>query len=412
MQLSDGRWRASGPEKYTFTEADESVAVARFLQWKSQEEGTKDDFVVPVARVSGMENLQAFLKGDSKKPYQIEVDVGPGGEPKFTVNRAVDEAQFWADLRQLIITQPQYVAEMTGIEAIGYLNELKKREPSPTLEEVCRLYLSKPKLSPNWRAKSKQFWKEFVETVNVRTLREVTQDHLIEYGDMVLDAGETPTYARQRFGAIKSIINYPSKRGKWAEDVKRALAFCSVLVPPKKSATDPRPIDPADFRALLDKSDPQMKAILLLALNCCMYAAEVAVLNWSDIDLNKGTLVTQRSKTGIVRIATLWPETIEALKTLTQNGEAIFRTEAGTQADYLCIYRLFKIVRGAAEREKIQFSQIRDSSYTAAVESGTDINTCRLLGGHATGISDAYIRRRPAMVQAACDGIRRHYFSN
>src|SRR4051812_41813152 len=35
MRLKDGRWRASGSEKFTFTEPDEDLALARFYQWKA-----------------------------------------------------------------------------------------------------------------------------------------------------------------------------------------------------------------------------------------------------------------------------------------------------------------------------------------------------------------------------------------
>src|SRR3954464_6413128 len=38
MKLKDGRWRASGPEKFTFSESDEGRAVQRFYEWKSKRE--------------------------------------------------------------------------------------------------------------------------------------------------------------------------------------------------------------------------------------------------------------------------------------------------------------------------------------------------------------------------------------
>jgi hypothetical protein len=52
---------------------------------------------------------------------------------------------------------------------------------------------------------------------------------------------------------------------------------------------------------------------------------------------------------------------------------------------------------------------VRDSSYTAAVEAGIDLNVCKLLAGHSTGISDHYVKRRPQMVAAACDAIAKAY---
>jgi hypothetical protein len=51
----------------------------------------------------------------------------------------VDQAVAWAWVREQILTRPQYVAQMTGIEQIGYLTDLVKLEPSPGLEEVGNL---------------------------------------------------------------------------------------------------------------------------------------------------------------------------------------------------------------------------------------------------------------------------------
>jgi integrase len=154
----------------------------------------------------------------------------------------------------------------------------------------------------------------------------------------------------------------------------------------------------------------QMRAILLAALNFCMYGAEVAVLNWSDIDLEKMTLITSRNKTGIIRVATIWPETAAALRELPRNKTgALFLTAIGTQADSLSVYRLFKPIRKAAGLEDIQFSQVRDSAYTAAIETGVDLNLVRILAGHSSGISDHYVKRRPQMVKNACDAIRSAY---
>ena len=38
--------------------------------------------------------------------------------------------------------------------------------------------------------------------------------------------------------------------------------------------------------------------------------------------------------------------------------------------------------------DDVKISDIRDGAYTAAVESGADITLAKLLGGHATGMSD------------------------
>jgi integrase len=225
----------------------------------------------------------------------------------------------------------------------------------------------------------------------------------------VREGRQTPTYARQRFGAIKTVINYPPKRGKWAEDCARASAFCKALVPPRKSAVNPRPMTRENFNALLAASGPTMKALLLLMLNGCMYAKEAAAVTWAELDLVKKTLVSTRSKTGVVRVAALWDRTVHALKALSAGvSGAVFMGDTGMPMGYLEAYRRFKPVRKQAKLPTAQLSQIRDGSYNAAIEAGVDLNTVKLLAGHATGISDHYLKRRPTMVAAACRAIEKH----
>jgi hypothetical protein len=80
---------------------------------------------------------------------------------------------------------------------------------------------------------------------------------------------------------------------------------------------------------------------------------------------------------------------------------------------YQTIYKAFKALRKSSGiGVDVQFAHIRDGAYTAAVEAGTDIDLCRLLAGHAMGISDHYVQRRPKMVAGVCEAIERAYFGS
>jgi integrase len=392
---SDGRWRVIGTG-FTFTEPDERLAIHRYLtQYAPRPKVSTVAFPVPQPPPAAPAELW---------PVLTTIDPASG-----RASQHVTEGALWSWFREQILVQPQYVARMTGIEQIGYLSALPKPVPSPTLREVGELYFERAAISANWKSKCRSFWDEFRECVGVSTLRALEQEHLVGYFDQVTEAAQTPTHARQRFGAIKAIINFPPKRGKWAEDAKRAAALCAVLVPPEKSATDPRPISRDEFQSLYAAANTPMKGVLLLALNCCMYGGEVASLSWSDMDLERSVLSTERNKTKVVRVAVLWPETVALLKLLPRTGPTVFLNSAGTAADYLHVYREFKAVRATAKLPAVQFSQIRDGAYTEAVEAGVELNLCKLLAGQATGISDHYVKRRPRMVAIACDAIYKAY---
>lgn len=67
--------------------------------------------------------------------------------------------------------------------------------------------------------------------------------------------------------------------------------------------------------AILNAADVQLKAMILLGVNCGFGNTDVASLPISAVDLETGWINFPRPKTQIDRRAPLWPETIAALKT-------------------------------------------------------------------------------------------------
>lgn len=75
-----------------------------------------------------------------------------------------------------------------------------------------------------------------------------------------------------------------------------------------------RMFEAAEIRAALDAASPQLRAMILLAVNCGMGNEDCAQLPLRAIDLEAGWLDYPRPKTGVKRRAKLWPETVEALR--------------------------------------------------------------------------------------------------
>lgn len=98
-----------------------------------------------------------------------------------------------------------------------------------------------------------------------------------------------------RFGAS---FKKPSRKTLRTERAKRERRF----------------LDRDEINALLTKAGIQLKAMIYLAVNCGMGNTDLAELNWRHIDLDAGILDYPRPKTGVERRATLWPQTVKALK--------------------------------------------------------------------------------------------------
>ena len=70
----------------------------------------------------------------------------------------------------------------------------------------------------------------------------------------------------------------------------------------------------AEIRAMIDGVSTQMRAMILLGINCGFGNADCADLPIDALDLARGIVHFPRPKTAVDRLATLWPETIKALK--------------------------------------------------------------------------------------------------
>jgi integrase len=71
-----------------------------------------------------------------------------------------------------------------------------------------------------------------------------------------------------------------------------------------------------EIRRMIDNATVSMRAMLLLGINCGFGNADCGSLPLSAVNLDTGWLDFPRPKTGVARRCALWPETVEALKTV------------------------------------------------------------------------------------------------
>ena len=82
----------------------------------------------------------------------------------------------------------------------------------------------------------------------------------------------------------------------------------------EKAEGAPRVFAPEVLRRLIDEADAELKAQLLLGINCGFYPIDIKMLPVSALDLGNGWIRYHRNKTGNQRRSPLWPETVAALK--------------------------------------------------------------------------------------------------
>lgn len=430
-KLSDGRWRLSGPEKTTFSEADERIAVMRAQALLAERRGSAD-ILVPKASAKMSDIVAVRQALDSlgipaagipqplSNPFQPRLVKPSKGQPilikadddELTVYQGLTQRKsFGIWLRKLILQEGKLAAELTGIETLAHLGTVKPPAPSAKLSALLTTYTAKPKLSANEITRSKTFWTEFVKAVGVAHIGEVGHDQIVAYEGVVRAMGLSTKSDHHRFTKIKTIIAFGLRRGLDIEGCRRALDATALLDAQHKNQSDPRPIEPAAFWRVYTKAkdagDNVYAALMLTALCTCSYGGEVASMKWSEIDLKAGTYIGRRPKTGVSRVATLWPQIVAALKKIPKRDgvDAIFNTNVRSHT-ILSVLRSWRRYRKAAGYgEELTFGQIRDAAYSIACQNAS-LDQAKALAGHRfPGMADAYVRRRPDFVASACAAV-------
>lgn len=403
MRLADGRWRASGPEKFTFTEPDEDLAVLRFRQWQGAARGNS-------LRI-GVDTMGLDVPSAMEKAIAIDVEVKfkPGQAPEFA--RLLEEGAFWAAIRRELLTRPKYCAEQTGIEQLAYLADLRPPETLPTFKELEQLWTDHATAKPEEQRKVLADWRYFVEHSGVGGLKDITPATVIAYRQKVYRLGLGGKRQQHLFNRARRMLTFAQGQAVAMKACADALQAMRLLTPNGTAASiDPHPIERGDFAALMGKAEGDDRAMLLLMLNAALHLQEAIDLRWEDIQGN--TLIAHRKKKGrFLRIAMLWPETMSALASVRRRGDHIFNGVNGAQLTVSGAGKRFRRLRQAAGVSHVVSDQIRDGAATAVGAANVNDQIFNLLMGlRNPGVKDNYAKRNPAMVQPATDAVYAVYF--
>ncbi|HBG29000.1 MAG: hypothetical protein A2Y10_14745 [Planctomycetes bacterium GWF2_41_51] len=165
------------------------------------------------------------------------------------------------------------------------------------------------------------------------------------------------------------------------------------------------------IQKLLSVADIQIKAMILLGLNCGFGCTDCAELKWENLDLEHNRVVYPRGKTGISRNLILWSETVSALKDVPKRGELVFYTTKGlfwvranTKTDESGVEKLSKenavskqfsklLKKTGIKVEKgVGFYTLRRTAATMAARSGDPFAVQKLLGHADLKMATTYVQ--------------------
>lgn len=359
--------------------------------------------------------FSAATEPEAVRKYKELMGVDTSGE---RLERSTDRqqismslSQMWAHVAKEIDERPQWVAQQTGKEWIGYGKSLKAPKPLPSftdIEDVWRTHYTK---NQDQKRKVLAAWADFKKTAKVVGFVDISPEVAIQYRDAIYARGLTAKSQQNQFTRIRRLFSFAKSRAVAMEEMSRVLECLSLLTPSESTVSlDPKPISRANWDKLLATAEGDDRAMVLLMLNCGMYLQEAVRLKWDDIKEGQ-YLIAHRKKTGRgLRIAVLWQETLDALAAVSKKGEHIFYSREGTPLGIKGAESRFRSLRDRAKTPEVSGSHLRDGAATAASEKTQDQRLVSLLLGHSSGIRDHYAKRNPKMVKPACDAVYAAYF--
>jgi integrase len=156
-----------------------------------------------------------------------------------------------------------------------------------------------------------------------RAVESITRDDVKKLRAF-LARGVNPQTLNGRVGVTRSIFKFAYDE----ELIEKPIRFVKDLKRPdrrvmrrSRAEAGRKHFLAAEIRAILDVAPPQLKAMMLLGINCGLGNKDVAELPANCIDLEHGWIDYPRPKTGVQRRCPLWPETIKAIKAVAGRAE-------------------------------------------------------------------------------------------
>jgi integrase len=249
-----------------------------------------------------------------------------------------------------------------------------------TVADLCNQFLTAKRLKVDAGELSGRQWSEY-HAICDRLCSQFGKERIVadlrpeDFGELRAEAAERlGVFALAKFvQMVRTVFIFAFERGLIDVPMRYADSFDK---PPRRAARLAREdagskmIDAATAWKLIDAADVQLKAMILLGLNCGYGNGDCATLNRSMLTDRPGWLAYRRNKTGIARRCPLWPETMKALEAVRKvrpepidkaDADAVFLTRQGRR------YVRFD------ETTDVRRDSIRDAILRTAKRAGVEL---------------------------------------
>jgi integrase len=193
-----------------------------------------------------------------------------------------------------------------------------------TVKDVCNAYLNAKQAQLNGGEQSPCTWADIKTTTDLLVAEFGKRRVAGDLGPDDFAALRKTMATRWGLLRLRNMVNRVKSVFRFAFDaglLDRLPRFGPAFIGPnqktlrlERARKGPKLFTAGEIRRLLAAATPQLKAMVLLGINCGFGNNDCGVLPLSALDLDTGIVDFPRPKTGIPRRAALWPETVEAIR--------------------------------------------------------------------------------------------------
>ena len=125
-----------------------------------------------------------------------------------------------------------------------------------------------------------------------------------------------PRALASRIVSIRSLFKYAYDAALITSPIRYGHAFAKpsrALIRKERAKNGPRMFAAEEIRRMIDGAEPQLRAMILLGINAGYGNTDCARLEPKHLNLMTAWADFPRPKTGVLRRAKLWPETVQAI---------------------------------------------------------------------------------------------------
>ncbi|PAY16653.1 hypothetical protein CKO51_25420 [Rhodopirellula sp. SM50] len=238
-----------------------------------------------------------------------------------------------------------------------------------------------------------------------------------------------PATVNNQIARISAIFNFAYDEGKVDRPIRKGKNFKRVSRKRQRLERAKKPkrlFDAVELHRLIGAADFQLKAMILLGINCGYGNADCGRLEIPTIDFKRSWIEDLRQKTAVERAAWLWPETIQALQHAIDNryssapaslAERVFVTKRrqswykeNGKSDPISVAFRKLTEKVGCRREGIGFYSLRHTFETIAGNSRDQIAVNYVMGHSDESMAQVYREGiDPKRIIAACSFVRRWF---